>query len=677
MAQTDYVYNGNLAVKIDYTWNISNKTFVLEDFYGYSRASAVHEDTYVTYTVYDSGGQRASYRDKVTVDFPVNTWSTKGSYWRHDSRNQTISVPNNGVYIVVAMEGSSARSWTLYLASHTDAIAHWCTGWKNGEGNNGDHTAYQLGTTTFSYNASKTFLLDSSRGITPPRGFSLNNRFGSGDITGSWAGYAMPYTAVQWDKSMWIEYYYSQNNYPIYYNLNGGTNNSNNPTSYTLPYGVNLQNPTKTGYTFKGWDITYHPDNIVAAATTNTYHWLHLHSAIVPGITYKVHIGKGNVTAGSATNFTVLIHDFTTGQSLASYTATFGEDINFEISCPSSADVSHRINLICYTGIAGSTANIGATWEDICVTAQNCNLINRGTNISFDSANALYSALSVDYRDIGNITCTAQWLQAETYIKEDYIPNSTTCKRANYIESTGAQYIDSGINPVTYNSHFIIEADFETTSEDSGWHSILGAAYGDNNGTWSWVSQFNFATNADNNFTCELPGGTGTAANVPSLVSNIKARRQRHYVEIITSGSGVTMSLDGALFYRADSGIKGGPNKNLYIFTRAFLHEGQYTAASYTTKMRLYRLKITARDSYTLLRDFIPCYNTSTGKAGLWDQVSKQFFGNIGTGNFNYQLANWVKGKVYIKNSSNQWIVGKSVYHKTNSITWAKGKELD
>ena len=42
--------------------------------------------------------------------------------------------------------------------------------------------------------------------------------------------------------------------YTIKYNLNGGKNNKKNPTSYTVATAnIKLQNPTKTGYTFKGW----------------------------------------------------------------------------------------------------------------------------------------------------------------------------------------------------------------------------------------------------------------------------------------------------------------------------------------------------------------------------------------------------------------------------------------
>lgn len=44
------------------------------------------------------------------------------------------------------------------------------------------------------------------------------------------------------------------NYFTVSYNLNGGTNNSSNPTSYTIDStGLILREPTKTGYDFLGW----------------------------------------------------------------------------------------------------------------------------------------------------------------------------------------------------------------------------------------------------------------------------------------------------------------------------------------------------------------------------------------------------------------------------------------
>ena len=63
-------------------------------------------------------------------------------------------------------------------------------------------------------------------------------------------------SAKNWDKTAATTLYakWTIINYDITYNLDGGTNHANNPTSYTVESGeITLQNPTKTGYTFEGW----------------------------------------------------------------------------------------------------------------------------------------------------------------------------------------------------------------------------------------------------------------------------------------------------------------------------------------------------------------------------------------------------------------------------------------
>lgn len=53
------------------------------------------------------------------------------------------------------------------------------------------------------------------------------------------------------DKSLFANW--TVNAYVITYNLNGGTNNATNSTTYTYGVGSPLANPTKSGYNFSGW----------------------------------------------------------------------------------------------------------------------------------------------------------------------------------------------------------------------------------------------------------------------------------------------------------------------------------------------------------------------------------------------------------------------------------------
>lgn len=56
--------------------------------------------------------------------------------------------------------------------------------------------------------------------------------------------------------------------YSITYELNGGTNDSSNPSTYTIESSFTLNSPTKTGYTFVGWYDNN--DNQISQITTGT-----------------------------------------------------------------------------------------------------------------------------------------------------------------------------------------------------------------------------------------------------------------------------------------------------------------------------------------------------------------------------------------------------------------------
>ena len=143
--------------------------------------------------------------------------------------------------------------WTVN--TYTNEIMHWAGGFQNQEGNNKDKDCLFLNTTTFSSSYNSKYVLDSSKKVTIPNGYSLWQTFGSNDVSsdGSWQRYPFGTQVTQKSKQMKFEYGYNPNTYKITYNLNGGTNNSANPTSYTVLYGVTLKNPTRTGYTFDGW----------------------------------------------------------------------------------------------------------------------------------------------------------------------------------------------------------------------------------------------------------------------------------------------------------------------------------------------------------------------------------------------------------------------------------------
>lgn len=143
--------------------------------------------------------------------------------------------------------------WTVN--TYSNRVDHWAWGFSNQEGNNGNKNAYRINTTYFDAVFGTTFTMDGSKQTILPKGFHLQNKFGTSAIDGTWNTYPLGTKVTQGAKSVGFEYDYYPTTYKITYNLNGGTNNQSNPSTYNILYGVSLKNPTRTGYTFDGWYI--------------------------------------------------------------------------------------------------------------------------------------------------------------------------------------------------------------------------------------------------------------------------------------------------------------------------------------------------------------------------------------------------------------------------------------
>ena len=175
-------------------------------------------------------------------------WNTKpdgtGTTYANQQSVKNLTSVNGGVVNLYAQ-------WKVNTYKNT--ISHWMFGFKNQEGNNSSKNAYNIANTTFNANYNSKFVLDASKKVTIPNGFYLINSFGTSSIEGAWKSYPFGTSVTQKPNNMTFEYDYYPTSYSITYNLNGGTNNSANPSSYNVLYGVSLKNPTRKGYTFAGW----------------------------------------------------------------------------------------------------------------------------------------------------------------------------------------------------------------------------------------------------------------------------------------------------------------------------------------------------------------------------------------------------------------------------------------
>lgn len=94
--------------------------------------------------------------------------------------------------------------------------------------------------------------------------------------------------------------------YTINYNLVGGTNNKNNPSTFNIQSAdITLQAPTKTGYNFAGWYTDSEYKNAITKIATGTYGNVELYAKwdiITYTITYVTSEGTENT---NATTYTV------------------------------------------------------------------------------------------------------------------------------------------------------------------------------------------------------------------------------------------------------------------------------------------------------------------------------------------------------------------------------------
>ena len=190
--------------------------------------------------------------------------------------------------------------------------------------------------------------------------------------------------------------------------------------------------------------------------------------------------------------------------------------------------------------------------------------------------------------------------------------------RVDYIESTGTQYIDTGvianrntgfdIDFISYNKISKISGEYGTlfgarkTYRDSGFQLTTY-----NNA--SLLGHFLFGTNSS------YEDIRYSAGIVPSTRQKISFKNN-----ILTLPDNSTTTVTDYTFTTPST---------LAIF--ALNQDGSIIEYS---KTKLYNFKI--YDGDTLIRDFIPCYRNSDNEVGLYDLVDNKFYTNAGTGKFEY-----------------------------------------
>lgn len=199
-----------------------------------------------------------------------------------------------------------------------------------------------------------------------------------------------------------------------------------------------------------------------------------------------------------------------------------------------------------------------------------------------------------------------------------------------YIQTSGTQYIDSGIYP-TNSTRIITKLDFNAISSSTT-NYVFGGATGSKNaalelGSVSNKLRFCFA-------------GTENIYDFPSTKP-------------------FNIDIDGNSIIIND-GIKNTVSSATFTSTHTlYIGDTNRANAAYRpiSSIKIYNFKI--YNGNTLVRDFIPI-KTITNAYGLWDKVNKVFYPNAGTGTFTggsaVTLSGWHKIKgVWAKSAADTW----------------------
>jgi len=202
-------------------------------------------------------------------------------------------------------------------------------------------------------------------------------------------------------------------------------------------------------------------------------------------------------------------------------------------------------------------------------------------------------------------------------------------QQVEYIQSTGTQWIDTGVL-ASENNSFEVKAQLLHTNENSQ------TIWGGRNSSSSPIqgNQLSCVKNAGQYQFC-YGNSVSLVKEWDTSIHTFYANKNKLYI-------------DGNLECTATSNVITEENSVCLFATNT---GGTVGFAGGSLKM--FYCKIWNNE--TLIRDFVPCFRTSDNVAGLFDKVNNVFYTNSGTGTFRTIPAEYQQVE-YIESSGTQWI---------------------
>ncbi len=455
---------------------------------------------------------------------------------------------------------------------------------------------------------------------TPTRtGYSFGGWYTSQALTGD--AITSISTTQQGAVDLWAKW--TEDSYTITYNLNGGTNSEENVSSYGISTApVKLYSPTNGDKAFLGWfeNASFTGERVSVITKNNLKNYtIYARWGTPYTITYNV---DGGVNSGANPQ-------------------TFFGDVDIDLYAPTKANhqflgwfTTSNFSGSAVTEIpAGTSANVTlyAKWEDLTRTITYVlydgsnnpknpdTFVTGGNNITLHSPSKVGHTFEGWYDNSGftgealttiagstttNITLYAKWT-ANIYRVSLETNGSNELSQyvmLDYIQSTGAQYIDSGVaaaDDVGVNIDFakLNTADTIAVGSCGTGDARLAVNPSSNRVNVSW-----------NNFLSSSNISLNTKINATVNFCNNRKRTVNDILE-----ANITQTLNNNPY-------------NLCIFAGYWRSS---TPSLYAT-IKLYGLKISKGTE--IVRNYIPVQRKSDGEIGLYDLISNTFYPNLASG---------------------------------------------
>ena len=205
-------------------------------------------------------------------------------------------------------------------------------------------------------------------------------------------------------------------------------------------------------------------------------------------------------------------------------------------------------------------------------------------------------------------------------------------QQIKYVESDGSQFINSRIYGITDTDEFEIIASYESN------HDFISPSFfgWDDESDYFDINLYNWNKNNCAEIAWGKAGNSGTTA----ISSNEIEVGVPHKISLTLSGQELIAKIDDIEIGRI-ARVNSSKNQSHGIFARFRNNEPRLYSFSKIYSFKYYR-------AGKLIRDYIPCYSTSTvtdvnnkqcqeGTVGLYDTVEKKFYTNEGSTIFGYE----------------------------------------